>query len=97
MDKEFLYSESFIKSLTQTSFYRGLPVVKDENCYDLSILLISFKRTHNLFRILTKLSQQTFQGRIELIIWNNNIEESTFLEALKLQFEPSFNGTIILI
>lgn len=40
--------------------------------YDISILLISYKREYNIPQIVEQLSKQTYKGIIELIIWNNS-------------------------
>lgn len=41
--------------------------------YDVTISICSYKRTHNLERILDALwNKQNFNGTLEIIVWNNN-------------------------
>ncbi|CAG2180403.1 unnamed protein product, partial [Oppiella nova] len=56
-----------------TNYELSLQTVPDFYEFDVSVCICSFKRTHHLPQILDSLwSGQTFKGRLEIIVWNNN-------------------------
>lgn len=56
---------------TLTNFTNGIG--RHFKTYDVTICICSYKRTHNLQKLLESLwNQQDFTGSYEIIIWNNN-------------------------
>jgi hypothetical protein len=51
--------------------------------FDLTISICSFRRTQHLPQIIERLwNQQTYQGRIQIIVWNNNVERKDTVEEI---------------
>lgn len=51
--------------------------------FDLTISICSFRRTQHLPQIIDRLwNQQTYQGKIQIIVWNNNVERKDTVEEI---------------
>ena len=88
MDKSHLSQKSFCKSIQESFVLRSIPPVSDK--YDLTISICSFKRTHHLPMILDSLwNRQTFEGKIQIIVWNNNVERKLTVEKICKNFVQS--------
>ena len=76
MEKNFISKQHFVKSIATSAIasFSCIPKVQREiSTFDVTILICSFQRTHNLQAILESLvNKQNFTGRYEIIIWNNN-------------------------
>lgn len=88
MDKTELYGEFFLRTISSMPFYRALPE-NYQKC-PLTILVNSYKRVHNFPEMLKILSIEDESKFIEIIIWNNNEEESTRLKHLTSEFKDNF-------
>ena len=92
LDKTDLTQEHFVNSIMNSTIMRYIPagVVKKE--FDVTISICSYRRTHHLNRILDSLwNGQTFQGRIQIIVWNNNSDRDDLVTKICKKF-MIFNG-----
>ena len=70
--------ERFVDRVATSAIYRALPIPQSRagafQRRDLTVLVCSYRRTHNLRRLLQSLCHQTYRGAIEVIVWNNNAD-----------------------
>ena len=87
-DKSHLSQESFCKSIQESFVLRSIPPKAET--FDVTISICSFKRSHHLPRIIDSLwNHQTFQGTIQIIVWNNNVERKLTVEEICEQYVQS--------
>lgn len=76
--KDQLTDSHFLQSIQNTTVYRELPLPRSQQsqfrAFDVSLIICSYKRVHNLKELLSRLADQDFNGTYEVLIWNNNIE-----------------------
>ena len=79
--KSLLTPEKFTENFICSAVYRTLPLpssqkhdLKQTNFvhFDVTIMIISYKRVYNLANLLKCFQNQDFTGSFEMIIWNNN-------------------------
>ena len=104
MNKNPLTGELFTKSFASSAIYRCLPLPKSQRAsptqtkfphFDLTVVICSYKRVHNIPNILRRFEAQTFQGSFELVLWNNNKETQTEIEQICAKFKESMNIRLI--
>lgn len=91
--------EEFAATVANTAIYRTLPVPNSQagefRGFDLTVMICSYKRVHNIGPILQRFCEQTFQGSFEIIIWNNNIDARAELEQAVEPFRSKLDITLI--
>ncbi|XYI03550.1 cellulase family glycosylhydrolase [Sorangium sp. So ce1128] len=94
-----LTGEHFLRALQSTAIYRSLPTPRsaeiEPRACDLSVIICSYKRVYNLRDILRAFTQQTYGGRFEILLWNNNIEERAALDAIHEEFKDRLDIKLI--
>ena len=63
--------------------------------FDVSLVMCQYKRVGEMVSILKGLCKQKYDGRFQLIIWNNNEEEQETVEVLSRCFIQPLNITLI--
>ena len=91
MDKGHLSQANFVKEIQCSAVIEFLPqCVQARKEFDVTITICSYKRTHNLSSILTKLLyEQTYKGRVEIIVWNNNRARQRTVEDIISKLQPN--------
>lgn len=77
------------------SEHKDSPVVKKVSeiesshfkSYDLSVLICTYSRVHNLANLLQCFVDQDYEGSFEIVVWNNNIVNNQALEDLLTQYK----------
>jgi hypothetical protein len=86
-----LTPSAFVDAIAGSAIYRSLPLPRSQQrqftSYDLTILVCSYKRTYNIRRLLDDLTSQNFAGPYEIILWNNNRDESATLDRIVTEFK----------
>lgn len=83
MHKSHLSREHFVKSISRSAPYVGLPSTTTARQVDLTICICSYQRTDDLPRILRALLyEQDFEGTYEIILWNNNFDRRGEVERI---------------
>mmetsp|Transcript_22531 Transcript_22531/g.31374 ORF Transcript_22531/g.31374 Transcript_22531/m.31374 type:complete len:735 (-) Transcript_22531:1831-4035(-) len=100
--KAQLTPEYFLQAFSQSSIYRALPIPSSSHLhepnfdqYDVSVVMCSYKRLYNLRTILSSFCHQTFQGKFELVLWNNNFEEQHRVQQIADEFKHKLNLKVI--
>ncbi|RNA03010.1 aminotransferase [Brachionus plicatilis] len=86
IDKSKLSTQSFLYNFSNGIVLKSLPPHNPQlfEQFDISVCVCSFKRTHNLELILENLwSQQNFELKYEIIVWNNNYSRMNLLKNIK--------------
>lgn len=94
LDKTPFCIEGLLESFMSAPFYRALPCIVDEDEFgrvDVTILVISFKRTHDLSEIIKRLWCQDYTGNFELFVWNNNPDRDVEVLSIVEPFERLSN------
>ncbi len=91
--------EGFTVNVANNAIYRSLPTPPNEagefRPFDLTVMMCSYKRVHNIGPILASLCEQTYSGSFEVIIWNNNIDATEELERAVAPFRSKLDLTMI--
>jgi hypothetical protein len=91
--------ERFVGRVATSAIYRALPIPQSHadgfRRHDLSVLVCSYRRTHNLARILESLCNQTYRGAIEVIVWNNNGDAVSAVNEALEPFKSRLDVTTI--
>ena len=94
--KAALTGESFLAAMQNTAIYRSLPVPSSQRMrYDVSVIICSYKRVHNMDALLQAFAEQNFVGRFEVIIWNNNYEARQQIDNLHRKFKTQIDVRVI--
>ncbi|UII31041.1 glycosyltransferase [Fulvivirga ulvae] len=99
--KRSLISEDFfIRQLHESEVYKALPQpssnsVRAESNYAVSLVLCSYNRVYNIKHLLERLSNQTFEGAYELILWNNKIENRQELDGIIEDFRDKLDIKVV--
>lgn len=69
--------EAFTRALENTAVYRSLPVPRSQQnpafvSYDVTVAICSYDRVEALPELLERFAAQQFEGRFEIVLWNNN-------------------------
>jgi hypothetical protein len=78
-------------NLNEEGFTKGI----NFDVCDLSIIICTYTRHQNLPLILDKFCQQDYSGTFELIVWNNNYQNSKELDALYQLHRDKINIKVI--
>lgn len=70
-----------------------LPPTAD--AYDVTVVICSFNRVSLIPRLLQCFAEQDFQGRFEIILWNNCFAAREELDAIINQYKTSIDITLI--
>lgn len=82
MDKSDLTVDHFVESFVNSTIVRYVPAFVINKDFDVTVSIISYRRTHHLEKILDSLwNKQTFVGRIQIIVWNNNMDRAATLDG----------------
>lgn len=91
--------DGFAGKVANNAIYRGLPTppsqAGDFRPFDLTVMLCSYKRVQNIGPILASLCEQTYAGRFEVVIWNNNIDATQALEEAVAPFRSRLELTLL--
>jgi glycosyltransferase involved in cell wall biosynthesis len=94
--KAALTGESFLAALQNSAIYRSLPVpVSQLKHYDVSVVICSYKRVYNMDALLQAFVNQSFAGRFEVIIWNNNYEARQDIDLLFGKYKGTIDLKVI--
>jgi len=92
--------QDFISS----AVYRTLPLPPSQKCdlqqtkfahFDVTVMIISYKRVYNLVNLLKCFQNQNFTGSFETIIWNNNKETQIEVKNICDSFMEDLNIRLI--
>lgn len=92
--------ERLAEDLANGAVYRTLPTPPSQAAelfrrFDLTIMLCSYKRVHNIGPILEAFCDQSYAGTFEVIIWNNNPEAASELEAAVAPYRSRLDLTLL--
>ncbi|CAF4245483.1 unnamed protein product, partial [Rotaria sp. Silwood2] len=98
MNKSHLTKEHFVQSIVRSAPYQNLPSLSPISStfekFDVTVCLCSYQRTENLHSILhSLLYKQDYEGKIEIILWNNNFDRRDTVDNICRQF----NGPIHIV
>ena len=65
------------------------------NPFDVSLVMCQYKRVDELDFILRSLDNQSYEGKFQLIIWNNNHETQQEVEEICQPFEEQLNIELV--
>ena len=83
MDKSHMSQEAFCRSVRESTVLASIPACSNPPKYDLTISICSFRRTQHLPQILDSLwNKQTYQGSVQIIVWNNNVDRKETVESI---------------
>jgi len=96
--------DNFVQSFMNSAVYRTLPLPDSQKTdprqtkfprFDVTVMLISYKRVYNLEKLLKSFRDQDFTGNFEMIVWNNNVETQEELKNICNPFMKDLNITLI--
>lgn len=102
--KPKLSKEHFLRSFTNTSIYRSLPLPRSQlgessqtafPRFDLTVVICSYKRVYNIRCILDALKGQDYTGNFEVVLWNNNVETQSEITEIVSHFMSQMNIRVI--
>lgn len=91
--RQALTFEAFHDALEHTPIYRSLPspaiLSRDFETFDLSIVIVSYKRVDHIPVLLRALAKQDFEGKFEILLWNNNSDSITDIDSIVKSCPPN--------
>ena len=91
--------ESFLAALQNSAIYRSLATPASQPAilkpYDVSVVICSYKRVYNMDALLQAFTRQTFSGRFEILVWNNNYETREEIERLYDKYKAQLDLKVI--
>lgn len=98
--KQKLRKEYFIRAFESGSIYRSLPIPRGQKPegfepVDVTVVITSYKRLYNIDDLLLAFCNQAFNGRFEIILWNNNFENATQLDELYRKYRDRLTIRLI--
>jgi glycosyltransferase involved in cell wall biosynthesis len=89
--KRNLTRDFFLASVQNSAIYRSLPIPLTQpggwERYDVSVVICSYKRVYNIDALLQAFIEQDFNGRFEVIVWNNNYEARHEIDDLYKKYQ----------
>jgi glycosyltransferase involved in cell wall biosynthesis len=89
--KRNLTRDFFLASVQNSAIYRSLPIPLTQpggwERYDVSVVICSYKRVYNMDALLQAFIEQDFNGRFEVIVWNNNYEARHEIDDLYKKYQ----------
>ena len=97
--KSAITGESFLAALQNSAIYRSLATPASQPAilkpYDVSVVICSYKRVYNMDALLQAFTRQTFSGRFEILVWNNNYETRKEIERLYDKYKARLDLKVI--
>ena len=102
--KSLLTPEKFTQSFISSAVFRTLPLPPSQKNdleqtkfanFDVTVMIISYKRVYNLKNLLKSFQNQDFSGSFEMIVWNNNGETQDELKNICDPFMKDLNIRLI--
>ena len=99
-----LTNQSFLEAFAGSSIYRSLPLPPSQQRdhqqtkftrFDLTVVICSYKRVYNLKHLLECFMKQDYQGRFEMILWNNNSETQEEVSNIAAPYMEELNIRLI--
>ena len=103
-EKSKITPENFMQSFISSSVYRALPLPPSQKTdqkqtkfpqFDVTVMIIQYKRVYNLERLLKCFKNQDFTGTFEMLIWNNNVETQEEVKNICNPFMKELNIHLI--
>jgi len=86
MDKSKFSTDSFCNNIEKSLVFQSIPPMissSNQDRFDITICICSYKRTHNLSNILESLwTKQNFSKNFEIIVWNNNFSRKKLVDSI---------------
>lgn len=99
-----LTNQAFLEAFATSSIYRSLPLPPSQqqdveqtkfSRFDLTVVICSYKRVYNLQRLLECFKNQDYQGKFEMILWNNNSETQKEVAEIVQPYMDDLNIRLI--
>ena len=99
-----LTGDSFIHEFASSALYRALPLPPSQRAdsketnfpqFDLTVVVCSYRRVYNMKKLLECFQSQDYEGRFELILWNNNNDTQNEIAEICQPFMSSLNLRLI--